>query len=63
MRVVAVEFVIRQNVTTILILQNVQLVFRQVFKPFLIAVRTSTVATASRKETMITFSHYLPLSC
>ena len=63
MRLVAVEFVIRQNVTMILPLKNVQLVFRQVFTLFFIAVRTSTVTTASRKETMLTSSHYLPLSC
>ena len=65
MRLVAVEFVIiiRQNVTMVLPLKNVQLVFRQVFTLFLIAVRSSTVTTASRKETMITSSNYLPLSC
>ena len=51
-----------QKGTTILLLQNVQFQLRQVFTPFLIAVRTSTVTTASRKETIIPSSHYLPLS-
>ena len=51
-----------QKGTTILLLQNVQFELRQVVTPFLIAVRTSTVTTASRKETTISSSHYLPLS-
>ena len=42
-----------QKGTTILLLQNVQFELLQVFKPFLIAVRTSTVTTASRKEKII----------
>ena len=42
-----------QKGTTILLLQNVLFELRKVFKPFLIAVRTSTVTTASRKETII----------
>ena len=51
-----------QKGTTILLSQNVQFELPQVFTPFLIAVRTSTVTTASRKETIIPSSHYLPLS-
>ena len=52
-----------QKGTTILLLQNVQFELRQVLTPFLIAVRTSTVTIASRKEAIIPSSHYLPLSC
>ena len=51
-----------QKGTTILLLQNVQFQLRQVFTPFLIALRTSTVTTASRKETIVPSSHYLSLS-
>ena len=51
-----------QKGTTILLLQNVQFQLRQVLTPFLIALRTSTVTTASRKETIVPSSHYLSLS-
>ena len=51
-----------QKGMTILLLPNVQFELGQVFTPFFIAVRASTVTTASRKETIIPSSHYLPLS-
>ena len=51
-----------QKGTTILLLQNVQFQLRQVFTPFLIALRTSTVTTASTKETLVPSSHYFTLS-
>ena len=56
-------FILSKREDDLIVVQNVQFKFRQVnvFATLLLALRTSTFATASRKGAMYTFTHNLPL--